>query len=80
MIKCTLTRLKSNHNKLRTDTVTGITTRVPILNHPFVMIADPIDDGPAIRLIETTKVLTIDTLKNVYTFTTRNSTYQLIIE
>ncbi len=79
MIKCKLKRIKSNHNEMGTDEISGYTTRLPILSEPFTIFRREINAAGGLNYYRTTKVLKIDTLKNVYTFTTRNSVYELTI-
>lgn len=77
--KVKLTKLKSNHNNLRTNEVDGYCHRLPILNQGFTMFAESLT-GAGVRTIQTTKVLELDTLGNVITFRTRNSTYKVWYE
>lgn len=75
-INVKLTRLKSNHNNLRTDTVEGYCTRLPVMNEPFTMYSEPLTTG-SIRQILTTRVLEMETLGNSINFKTRNSVYNI---
>ena len=75
-INVKLTRIKSNHNNLRTDEVEGYCYRLPVMNEPFVMYGPPLEYG-SIRNITTTRVLEMETLGNSINFKTRNSLYNL---
>lgn len=75
-----LTRLESNHQKLRTDEVVGYTHELPELNQVFQMTAPPLSEG-LVRIIHTTPVLVLERKPDgkTYLFTTRNSKYKLEI-
>ena len=79
MINCRLERIRSNHDNMRADTLEGHTTRLPILGEPFTLLCAAEDPSAPMRYLRTTKVLTIETLAGVYTFTTRNSVYKLTV-
>lgn len=78
MFKVKLTKIKSNHNNLRTDVIEGFCKKLPVLNEDFIMFSEGLEDPSAMRMIRTTKVLGIETSSSqeMY-FTTRNSSYNL---
>jgi hypothetical protein len=78
MFKIKLTKIKSNHNNLRTDTVEGWCRLLPVLNEQFVMFSEALESKEAIRMIRTTRVLGLEfSGKDEVYFTTRNSSYHL---
>ena len=74
-----LTKIRSTHSNLRTDTVVGFTTALPEVGKVFVMFAPPIDPAATFRQVTTTLVKHVEVIDNTYRFVTENSTYQLEI-
>jgi hypothetical protein len=80
-----LEKLESNHQLLRTRTVEGEFMNLPTVGASFRMVGESLTSpGDGCRLVETTKVLTVDikestVQKMVIEFTTENSTYRLTI-
>lgn len=84
-MKCKLTRLKSNHQNLRTDTIEGQCDDLPAKGRCFMMTAPPLDPASGMRYVHTTPVLELehdgDKPEGIgagIVFTTRNSTYHLL--
>lgn len=75
MYKVKLTKIRSNHSNLRTDTVEGETQKLPVLGEIFQMVGEGLSFGS--RMIWTTEVKNIEQIENIYQFNTRNSTYKL---
>ena len=72
--KVKLTKIKSNHKNLRTDTVEGFSNSLPTVGEPFNMWGEGLEFGT--RWITTTPVITI----NKCGFDTANSSYHIDIE
>jgi hypothetical protein len=76
-MKVRLTKIKSNHNNLRTDVIEGHAENLPILGEDFFMHAAPLaivpETGRALRFIRTTPVTSITEVG----FNTANSEYKL---
>lgn len=71
MIKGTLTKLSDNKNNIRTATITGEASEPPTVGQSFVMLAEPLVEGFACRLVTTSTVLEITgdefkTLNSIY--------------
>jgi|TARA_R110000823_G_scaffold191353_3_gene322941 hypothetical protein len=82
-MECILTTVKRDPNLeggLRTESVNGETNDLPIVGWRFELMAQSLDKTiPAIRVVSTSPVESITEEVFGYTFTTRNSTYQLEI-
>ena len=80
MYKVRLTKIESNHNNLRTDTIEGCTAKLPQVREPFCMYAEPIDPDASVRFIKTTLVAEITSpVVGEFEFKTKNSTYRLTV-
>lgn len=77
MYKVKLTRITSNHTKLRTDTVDGETSHLPTIGECFIMTGKGIVFGT--RLVTTSPVKEIIKDGLIEKFKTENSEYQLEI-
>ena len=75
MYKVKLTRVKSNHNNLRTDEMIGMTDRFPTKGKTVEVFGEGLVFG--MRLIHTTPVKEVEVIDNEYLFHTKNSTYKL---
>lgn len=77
--KVLLVKVKSNHQNLRTPTVSGIADTLPAVGFPFVMYGEPLTDEGDTRVVTTTPVTRIleQTVPGVTRFETENSTYEL---
>lgn len=76
-MKVLLTRLSSNHEKLRTSEIQGWTNDVPREGHPFQMTAPPLEVGSH-RLVWTTPVTEVTKVgESSFLFKTANSSYKL---
>jgi len=72
MLKIKLRCLKSNH--ITTDIeIKGTTSRLPVIGYTFML------HQGEFKYFQTTRVLTIESIGNEHTFTTRNSTYHLTV-
>lgn len=79
-----LTRISSNHNRLRTNEVVGWGEKIPEVGEPFTMTAPPLDPEAGFRYVTTSPVKSVAPIKNDdavvgYLFNTENSTYQVDI-
>jgi hypothetical protein len=72
-----LTKLCSNHDAIRTATITGECVLLPIKGRIFTMVALPLDKTKVVRYIHTTVIQDIINDGTTYMFHTRNSTYRL---
>ena len=79
--KVKLTKLRSNHDFLRSDIIVGRTDKLPEVGSRFFMIAEPLVTGfpMAQRLIETTPIKNVERIGKEFQFSTANSTYKLEI-
>lgn len=68
-----LTKIKSSHQILRTETVVGDAAELPAVGKRFTMTSEPLDTGMDIRFIQTSAVTEVTATG----FTTANSEYQL---
>jgi hypothetical protein len=79
-MKVRLERLSSNHEHLRTDTVTGICDSLPVVGYSFEMWAESLDPSKDVRYIVTSKVLVVFAEDlDVIDFNTANSKYSLVL-
>lgn len=79
MIKVILIRLGSNHNNLRTDSVEGLTDKLPVEGDPcFGLVGEGLEFG--VRLVQTTEIKSVLRISNsLMEFKTKNSHYKLQI-
>ncbi len=75
MYKVKLTKVRSNHNNLRTDEILGVTEKLPTKGEDFNLLGKGLEFGT--RSVRTTPVEKIEQIDNEYLFHTRNSTYKL---
>lgn len=76
--KVKLSKIKSIHQNLRTDTIEGFTESLPKIDEDFKMFAESLTPEGDFRYVHTTEVCSIDFLdKNTYLFDTVNSKYKL---
>ena len=76
MIKVKLTRITSNHNNLRTDSVEGETEQLPTPGEDFVLLGVGLEFGT--RMVRTTPVGEVMNLsEKEMEFKTKNSHYRL---
>lgn len=73
-----LTRVKSNHQNLRTDEIVGKCSHLPKVGSSFAMVAPPLEFGN-IRGVWTTEIVSCeyDEAARIFSFTTANSEYRL---
>ncbi len=76
-----LEKIKSTHERLRSDRVDGIAPGVPTVGQCFYMGSSPIDLTKDMRLVRTSPVKSVKETKSgsktIYDFETENSTYRL---
>lgn len=77
MYRVKLTKIKSNHTNLRTDTVEGVTAELPTKDKSFNLIGESLTEGMNARLVYTTEVQSVESVDMLYKFTTLNSEYHL---
>lgn len=72
-----LTKIKSNHQNLRTDVIEGVTQELPVLGSSFRLIGESLTPGMDARFVHTTEIQFVEKMGNGYIFNTANSTYKL---
>jgi hypothetical protein len=75
--KVLLTKIKSNHSNLRTDTVEGVVLDLPEKGKSIVLVGKPLIVGMDARVVATTEIQNVEKLGEEYQFVTLNSTYKL---
>lgn len=70
--KVLFTKIKNNHDRLRTNTVEGVTQELPTLDNMFVMFGKSLTEGMAARVINTSPVKKIEMIDNIYMLTTES--------
>lgn len=78
-INCTLTKVSTNINDLRTNEVTGYCLELPEENERFNMYGSPLDPNANVRVISTSPVQKLSVDNNNYTLETMNSVYKVNI-
>jgi hypothetical protein len=80
MFYVTLNKIESTHNNLRTDVVTGLTPRLPVVGEQFFMYSNEVlTENTNTRFIRTSKIESIkasDDGREII-FRTQNSLYTL---
>jgi hypothetical protein len=78
-----LEKIKSTHQRLRSDRIDGIAPGVPKVGECFYMGSSPIDPSADMRLVRTSPVKKVESkkgpIKTIYDFETENSTYCLTV-
>lgn len=72
-----LTKIKSNHQNLRTDVIEGVAIELPEKGKNFTLVGPPFVDGANCRVVTTTEIQSIECLDSEYLFHTLNSSYKL---
>lgn len=75
--KVKLTKLQSNHNNLRTDSVEGFSLELPEVGKSFQLVGDPLTAGALFRGVFTTEIKNVERMGNEFVFHTMNSKYKL---
>lgn len=75
--KVKLHKIASTHNNLRTDVIEGTTSQLPTLDRHFLMSGSGLEFGT--RMLHTTAVTALARVGNTILFSTKNSTYTLLI-
>lgn len=77
--KYSLIRIRSSHNNMRTDSMTGFPEHLPEIGKGFVIFGDGLEFGT--RIVHTTEVTDIRHVnEKALEFDTKNSTYLLVKE
>ena len=78
---CTLTKLVSANNNLRTNVIYGEYDIPPIVGRMFIMTAEPLDPTKSYRKVTTSPVTKIQVINDTeIVFNTQNSVYKLEVE
>jgi transcription-repair coupling factor (superfamily II helicase) len=73
-----LTKIESNHNNLRTNSIEGECKTFPEVNSGLVILADPLEKGMDVRIVNTSIIKEIRTIGvNDFMLKTLNSLYRL---
>jgi hypothetical protein len=72
-----LTRIVSNHKKLRTDEVIGIVMQSPVVGYQFILIAESLNLNKQCRHVQTSHIQSIEIKDGVWYLKTLNSEYKL---
>lgn len=75
--KVRLTKVKSNHSVMRTDTIEGLTEELPSLGKNFTVVGKSLTVGMDCRVFTTTEIQFVENLNNEFVFNTLNSVYKL---
>ena len=75
MYNVKLTKIRSNHNNLRSNVIVGETSELPRLGEGFQMISEGLVFGT--RRVWTSPIQHIEKIENTYRFNTANSVYKL---
>lgn len=70
-----LTKIRSDHQNLRTDEIKGATLTLPEKGKSFQLFGEGLEFGT--RVVTTTEIQVVDKIGNEYEFSTLNSTYKL---
>lgn len=73
--KVKLTKIRSNHSNLRTDTVEGVVQNLPEVGSTLQLVGEGLEFGN--RLVYTTEIKNVEQIDNTYQFNTLNSVYKL---
>lgn len=72
-----ITRLRSTHDKLRTDSVEGDSMTLPRAGGRVVVVGQPLTPGADHRVVTTSEVRSVFQDNGAFLFTTLNSTYRM---
>lgn len=76
MYKVKLTKIRNNHNRLRSNEIIGIAQDLPKVGESFAMMSEALVIG--VRLINTSPVQNIETINNKHQiFTESGSLYEV---
>lgn len=76
MYEIKFTKIRNNHNRIRTDVIKGITHELPQIGQGFVMLSEGLDFGT--RYIQTSPIKNIKTIDNKHQiFTESGSVYEI---
>ena len=75
MYNVKLTKIRSNHNNLRSNVIIGKTNELPTVGEGFQMLSEGLDFG--VRHVWTSPIKHLEKIENTYQFNTANSVYKL---
>ena len=75
MYNVRLTKIKSNHNRIRSKVIVGKTNELPVIGEGFQMLSQGLVIG--VRHVQTSPIELIEKIDNTYQFNTANSIYKL---
>lgn len=80
MIPIKLTKVRSSHDNLRTDTVLGGIAAIPVVGDYMAVWAESLDGDPEkVRIISTSLIKNVSVSGSVYEVETQNSAYTVEI-
>jgi len=78
-MKVKFTKIKNNHSRLRDDVIVGKAKNPPQVGEIFFMTAAPKSKTASLRMINTSKIESVDDIENGWKFTTKSgSVYQVV--
>lgn len=79
MLFVKLTRIKSSHDKLRTDSMEGRSPNIPEVGFCIEVFGKPLTPGASFRKITTSEIMEVEyySTERKFVFSTQNSTYEL---
>jgi len=75
MYNVKLTKIRSNHNNLRSNVIIGKTNELPTVGEGFQMLSEGLDFG--VRHVWTSPIKHLEKIDSIYQFNTANSVYKL---
>jgi len=75
MYNVKLTKIRSNHNNLRSNVIIGKTNELPTVGEGFQMLSEGLDFG--VRHVWTSPIQHLEKIDSIYQFNTANSVYKL---
>ena len=75
MYNVKLTKIRSNHNNLRSNVIVGKTNELPVIGEGFQMLSEGLDFG--VRHVWTSPIKHLEKIDSIYQFNTANSVYKL---
>jgi len=78
IFKTLLTKVESNHTRLRTNEVEGTTIALPEVGKSFALVGKSLTEGAPFRLVNTSEITEVEKLsEDELQFKTLNSIYKL---
>ena len=77
--KVILTKIESNHSRLRTSDVLGNTLELPQVGKSFYLVGESLTEGMIARVVTTSEISSVEVSEDgkEFTFKTQNSTYKV---